>query len=499
MLCWGSWANTQKLAGKTWRYELFYWDYVIGILLFSIVLGFTLGSMGDAGRSFVDDLGQITIGNYLSAFIGGAIFNLANILLSAAVSMAGLAVAFPLGVGIALVLGVFINYFGDPKGDATMLFFGVALVMIAIILNAMASGKMGGANSGTNKKGAIVAILAGVLMSFFYRFVAAAMDLNNFESPTPGMATPYSAFFIFSVGIFVSNFLFNALFLTLALMCFLPIIFIFMISITDNNVKRKATKLVGTIYADATVSSWEGSGDALDIYYFDMTEDCNFSLSLSELDKNAKVKLYYDYGDGSYGSIISTTVRAARGLSFADTLEQGTYYLEIASYDNGGGRYNTGYTLELEKEIDGVSTRLSLESDSPFTDNNTKETATELELVPSTDAVITSWVGAGDALDYYSFNVEQAGTLSLCLSELEKNATVRLFQATEAGYQQTLSTTVRAARGLDTELTLATGTYFLEIASYDNGAGRYNTTYALELEKEEDGETKRYAIAGSGL
>ena len=269
--------------------------------------------------------------------------------------------------------------------------------------------------------------------------------------------------------------------------------------ITDNNVKRKATKLVGTIYADATVSSWVGSGDALDIYYFDLTEDCNFSLSLSELDKNAKVKLYYDYGDGSYGSIISTTVRAARGLSFADTLEQGTYYLEIASYDNGGGRYNTGYTLELEKEIDGVSTRLSLESDSPFTDNNTKESATELELVPSTDAVITSWVGAGDALDYYSFNVEQAGTLSLCLSELEKNATVRLYQATESGYQQTLSTTVRAARGLDTELTLATGTYFLEIASYDNGAGRYNTTYALELEKEEDGETKRYAIAGSGL
>ena len=211
MLCWGSWANTQKLAGKTWRYELFYWDYVIGILLFSVVLGFTLGSMGDAGRSFVDDLKQITIGNYFSAFIGGAIFNLANILLSAAVSMAGLAVAFPLGVGIALVLGVFINYFGDPKGDATMLFFGVALVMIAIILNAMASGKMGGSAGNTSKRGAIVAVLAGVLMSFFYRFVAAAMDLNNFESPTPGMATPYSAFFIFSVGIFVSNFIFNTI------------------------------------------------------------------------------------------------------------------------------------------------------------------------------------------------------------------------------------------------------------------------------------------------
>ncbi len=211
MLCWGSWANTQKLAGKTWRYELFYWDYVIGILLFSIFLGFTLGSMGDAGRSFLIDLEQITTENYISAFIGGVLFNLANILLSAAVSMAGLTVAFPLGVGIALVLGVFVNYFGEPKGDPVILFLGVALVMIAIILNAMASGKMSKGNGNTNKKGALIAIVAGVLMSFFYRFVAAAMDLNNFENPTPGMATPYSAFFIFSVGIFVSNFLFNTI------------------------------------------------------------------------------------------------------------------------------------------------------------------------------------------------------------------------------------------------------------------------------------------------
>lgn len=211
MFCWGSWANTQKLAGKTWRYELFYWDYVIGILLFSIILGLTLGSMGDLGRSFIEDLKQITLVNYLSAFIGGVLFNLANILLSAAVSMAGLTVAFPIGVGIALVLGVFVNYFGEPKGDPTILFFGVALVMIAIILNAIASGKMNRGNNNINKKGAIVAIIAGVMMSFFYRFVAVAMDLNNFEYPTPGMATPYSAFFIFSVGIFISNFLFNTI------------------------------------------------------------------------------------------------------------------------------------------------------------------------------------------------------------------------------------------------------------------------------------------------
>lgn len=211
MLCWGSWANTQKLAGKTWRYELFYWDYVIGILLFSIILGFTLGSVGDEGRSFLADLKQITVGNYVSALIGGAVFNLGNILLSAAVAMAGMTVAFPLGVGIALVLGVIVNYIGAPKGDPTTLFLGVVLVVVAIVLNAIASGKMHRGGSNSNKKGIVIAVIAGVLMSFFYRFVAAAMDLNNFEAPTPGMATPYSAFFIFAVGIFLSNLVFNTI------------------------------------------------------------------------------------------------------------------------------------------------------------------------------------------------------------------------------------------------------------------------------------------------
>lgn len=211
MLCWGSWANTQKLAGKTWRYELFYWDYVIGILFFSIFLGLTLGSTGDAGRSFIPDLKQITVGNYVSALIGGAVFNLGNILLSAAVSLSGMTVAFPLGVGIALVLGVIVNYMGAPKGDPAVLFLGVALVVIAIILNAVASGKVKRSNANSNNKGVWIAILAGVLMSFFYRFVAAAMDLNNFESPTPGMATPYSAFFIFAMGIFFSNLVFNTI------------------------------------------------------------------------------------------------------------------------------------------------------------------------------------------------------------------------------------------------------------------------------------------------
>lgn len=212
MFCWGSWGNTQKLAAKNWRYELFYWDYVIGILLFSVILGFTLGSFGEGGRSFIPDLKQADPSNIGSALIGGVVFNAANILLAASVSLAGLAVAFPLGVGIALVLGVFVNYFSAPKGDPVLLFIGVALVMLAVIFNGVAAGKIKKEDATkSNKKGIWLAVLAGVLMAFFYRFVAAAMDLNNFETPAEGMLTPYSAFFIFSVGIFISNFLFNTL------------------------------------------------------------------------------------------------------------------------------------------------------------------------------------------------------------------------------------------------------------------------------------------------
>lgn len=212
MLCWGSWGNTQKMVSKNWRYELFYWDYVIGMLLFSILAGFTMGSYGVAGRPFVSDLQQADWGNIWSVVVGGIIFNASNILLSASVSLAGLTVAFPLGVGIALVLGVIVNYIGEPKGDPVVLFLGVALVMVAIICNAIASAKMQGAtdeNKKEGRKGILLAVIAGVLMSTFYRFVAAAMDLNNFSDPTAGMLTPYSAIFIFSIGVLLSNFIFN--------------------------------------------------------------------------------------------------------------------------------------------------------------------------------------------------------------------------------------------------------------------------------------------------
>lgn len=110
MFCWGSWGNTQKLASEKWRFELFYWDYVIGMVLSSLLYAFTLGSIGSEGRNFWTDLAQVEQSNLWSAIMGGIVFNAGNILLSASISIAGMAVAFPVGVGIALVLGVIINF-----------------------------------------------------------------------------------------------------------------------------------------------------------------------------------------------------------------------------------------------------------------------------------------------------------------------------------------------------------------------------------------------------
>lgn len=210
MLCWGSWANTQKLAASTWRFELFYWDYVMGIVLLSLVFGFTLGSNGSGGRSFVADLQQAEMGNYLKAFLGGVIFNLANILIVAAIAIAGMSVAFPVGIGLALVLGVLINYFSEEKGDPTLLFIGVGLVTVAIVLDALAYRKLSNKNQQTPAKGLRLALIGGLLMSLFYFFVQQSMSLD-FQNPVSGKFTPYSAVFVFALGILVSNFLFNTI------------------------------------------------------------------------------------------------------------------------------------------------------------------------------------------------------------------------------------------------------------------------------------------------
>ena len=215
MLCWGSWGNTQKLAAKSWRYELFYWDYVIGMVLFSLILAFTAGSIGAEGRPFIQDLGQASWSSIGWVMLGAVVFNVSNILLSASVSIAGMAVAFPLGVGIALVMGVLNNLLLHPvAGQNTLLLWvGVVLVVLAVVCNGMASGKVSNEqrDPAQNRKGIILAVLAGLIMSFFSALVYNGVDLDNFAAPAAGKLTPYTAMVIFALGVFLSNFIVNTI------------------------------------------------------------------------------------------------------------------------------------------------------------------------------------------------------------------------------------------------------------------------------------------------
>jgi glucose uptake protein len=207
MLCWGSWANTQKLASAEWQFQLFYWDYSLGVLLLTLIFAFTIGSMGEEGRGFVADITQASPEALTSALIGGALFNFANILLVVAIDIAGMAVAFPLAIGLALVIGVVSNYVAIPVGDATLLFTGVGLVTLAIVLDALIYKRLPDDGSKSMGKGLTISIICGIAMGFFYRFVAASMSMD-FSNPDAGLMTPYSAGVVFSVGLLVSNIVF---------------------------------------------------------------------------------------------------------------------------------------------------------------------------------------------------------------------------------------------------------------------------------------------------
>ena len=169
MFCWGSWANTQKAVGKRWRFELFYWDYTLGVLLAAIGFAFTMGSTGASGRSFLTDLTQSDSVNLGWAVLGGIIFNAANLLLVAAIDIAGMAVAFPVGIGIALVLGVLVNYMAEPAGNPIVLFLGVAFIVAAVLLDTLAYRKIPdqggkGGRKGTGP-GSAVRRVDGLLLS----------------------------------------------------------------------------------------------------------------------------------------------------------------------------------------------------------------------------------------------------------------------------------------------------------------------------------------------
>jgi glucose uptake protein len=195
MLCWGSWANTQK-AAKNWRFELFYWDYVCGILITALALGLTLGRTTPASPdSFFRNLASADARNIEYAVVGGIIFNIGNLLLVAAIETAGLAVAFPIGIGLALVIGAVLNYLVTPKGNPPLLFGGIALVCVAIIFDALAYRTISKDNRVTTK-GIGLSVLAGIGIGVFYPMIAKAISAGNHLGP-------YTVFFVFAVGILV--------------------------------------------------------------------------------------------------------------------------------------------------------------------------------------------------------------------------------------------------------------------------------------------------------
>ena len=205
MVCWGSWANTQKLT-RAWRFELFYWDYVGGILLSAVLIGLTLGRTEAASPdSFFRNLSAADSTHLAYAFAGGIVFNIANILIVAAIAIAGLAVAFPIGIGLALVIGSVLNYLITPKGNPLMLFGGIALVSVAIVLDALAYRKISG-DRRVSKKGIVVSLLGGFGMGLFYPFIAKGISGENHLGP-------YTVAFVFALGILASTIPANYIFM----------------------------------------------------------------------------------------------------------------------------------------------------------------------------------------------------------------------------------------------------------------------------------------------
>jgi glucose uptake protein len=228
MICWGSWANTFKLAGK-WRFELFYYDYSLGVLLTAMVAAYTFGSLG-SGIPVSENLHSTSLHNVAYALAGGTVFNLANMLLVAAISVAGLAVAFPVGIGLALVVGVIWNYFLNPQGNPELLAVGVTLVVGAIIVDALAYGAHemsqrlpdasrrppdasprppDARSSSAGLKGVLLSLASGVLMGSFYPLV----EIGKGSGPEAGGLGPYAVALLFAAGVFVSTFFFNLYFL----------------------------------------------------------------------------------------------------------------------------------------------------------------------------------------------------------------------------------------------------------------------------------------------
>jgi len=218
MICWGSWANTQKMVQKTWRFELFYWDMVLGIVILCTIAAFTLGSFGSDGRSFLEDLKQADLKSIGFAMLGGALWNLGTLLLVAAISVAGMSIAFPIGGGIAWIMGTVVNYIivvsggGVASQKPALLWIGVAIIVSAIAISSIIYKRVSKIRKKPSITGITLSVVAGIIIAFFYGFVVKSIDPAYILGST-GHLTPYTALFFFSIGVLISTILINPIFM----------------------------------------------------------------------------------------------------------------------------------------------------------------------------------------------------------------------------------------------------------------------------------------------
>ena len=251
----------------------------------------------------------------------------------------------------------------------------------------------------------------------------------------------------------------------------------------------------GESHSTTRVNGWVGFDDPADYYCFTAKGEGAYAINLDAAALGTQVYLSVGTLDDKGNFAAEKKLLVAPGSAAAAlggiALENGEKcYIRVESYDKGLGRYNGEYSLSVDAEV----------ADSAWvTDNNSPDKATMLKPGGAADAALSGWVGMGDAVDYYCFELTKPAELSLVLGELDAAVKVKLLrEERDGGVSQVMSRSVKASRGLDHTLSLTSGTYFVEVASYDNGAGRYNTTYALELQKEEaNGETKRFSLANA--
>jgi glucose uptake protein len=221
MLCWGSWASLYKATGKL-RYELFYFDFAIGLCISALICAFTFGSFGFDGFTFMDDLIHAGKKQDLIGLLAGAVFSLGNMLLLAAVAEAGMATAFPIGIGVAIVIGSAWQIILKPGENLALLLAGCVAIIFGVIVATAAyraymlsrvddlvrTGQQKTTKRQVSPKGAAIAIVGGLILGSFMPLVSDAM------SSEIGVG-PYSLCVMFALGAFFSTFFFNLFFMNL--------------------------------------------------------------------------------------------------------------------------------------------------------------------------------------------------------------------------------------------------------------------------------------------